>query len=339
MIKIWPVLTKLAIFAVLSVMATSLIYATLRNTVSGATNTYQASFVDVTGLHDGDDVRIAGVKVGRIEEIDLVDTHAEVSFTVKADQPIFENTRALIRYQNLIGQRYLALVPGQGRATPLVDGARIPQDRTEPSFDLSALLNGFEPLFELLEPADVNRLSETIVQVFQGSGHAMNTLLIQAAELTSKFADRDEIIGAVLDNLTSVLGQLAGKGHEFKALIGQTRQLVDGLTINAGPIVDAMERIHTVAGNVSGLIEDIRPALRADLVKFNDVAGLFLSEGPVVEATLTALPTFLNSLSRVTSYGSWLNLYVCQIDINLAPFPRGVVPRLTGGDLHTEVCR
>lgn len=339
MIKMWPVLTKLAIFAVLAVLATTLIYSTLRNTVSGATNTYRASFIDVTGLHEGDDVRIAGVKVGRIEDIDLVDNHAEVGFSVRADQPIFENTRALIRYQNLIGQRYLALVPGQGKAKPLADGARIPQERTEPSFDLSALLNGFEPLFELLEPADVNRLSETIVQVFQGSGPAMNTLLVQAAELTSTFADRDEIIGAVLDNLTSVLGHLAGKGEEFGALIGQTEKLVDGLTANAGPIVDAMESIHAVSGNVSGLIGDIRPSLRADLVKFNDVAGLFLSEGPVVEATLTELPTFLNSLSRITSYGSWMNLYVCQLDINLAPFPRGVIPRLTGGDLHTEVCR
>lgn len=337
--RLWPTITKLAIFTVLAIMATTLIYTTLRNTVSGTTNTYRASFSDVTGLHEGDDVRIAGVKVGRVEEIELVGTHAEIGFAVLSDQPIFTNTRALIRYQNLVGQRYLALVPGQGQAAPLADGAHIPQDRTEPSFDLTALLNGFEPLFELLEPADINRLSDSIIQVFQGSGPAMNTLLTQAAELTSTFADRDEIIGAVLTNLTSVLDQLAGKGPQFEALIGQTQQLVDGLSANSGPIVSAMESIHTVAGNVSGLIEDVRPALRADLVKFNDVAGLFLSEGPVVEATLTELPTFLTALARITHYGSWMNLYVCQIDINLGPFPRGVVPELTGGDLHTEVCR
>lgn len=334
----WPTLIKLSIFAVIAVLATTLIWTTLNNAVSGATNSYTADFTDVTGLHDKDDVRIAGVKVGRVEEIELVDSHARVTFTVQTAQPIFENTRALIRYQNLIGQRYLALVPGSGAAKPLADGARIPQDRTEPSFDLSALLNGFEPLFSLLEPADINKLSETIIQVLQGSGPAMNTLLIESARLTTKFAGRDEAIGQVLDNLTVVLNHLATKGDQFHELITQTQRLVNGLAANADPIVSAMERIHSVAGNVSGLIDDIRPALKTDLVKANQVAGLFLREGPLVAGTLLELPNFLGSLARVTQSGSWLNLYACEIDLGLAGFPSGVVPQLLGSK-HTEVCR
>lgn len=336
--KMWPALVKLTAFAVVSVLATLLIWSTLDNAVSGATNTYSADFTDVTGLHDKDDVRIAGVKVGRVESIDLVDTHARVTFTVQSNQPIFENTRALIRYQNLIGQRYLALAPGMGPARPLPGGARIPQDRTEPSFDLSALLNGFEPLFSVLEPADINRLTETIIQVFQGSGPAINTLLTQTAELTATLAGRDEAIGQVLDNLTVVLGHLATKGDQFHDLIARTQELVNGLSAHAGTIVGAMDRIHTVAGDVSGLLQDIRPAVRTDLVKLNQVAGLFLDNGPLVAGTLTELPTFLGSLARVTQSGSWLNLYACEIDLGLAGFPSGVLPPLLGTK-HSEVCR
>lgn len=334
----WPTAIKLAIFALVAILATTLIWTTLNNAVSGSTNSYTADFSDVTGLHDKDDVRIAGVKVGRVEEIRLVDNHASVTFTVQTTQPIFESTRALIRYQNLIGQRYLALVPGIGGTRPLEDGARIPQDRTEPSFDLSALLNGFEPLFSLLEPGDINKLSDTIIQVLQGSGPAMNTLLTQTAELTTKLAGRDEVLGQVLDNLTIVLGHLATKGDQFHDLITQTQGLVSGLARNADPIIGAMENIHKVAGNVTGLLQDIRPAVKTDLVKLNKVAGLFLSQGPLVAGTLQELPNFLGELARVTQSGSWLNLYACEIDLGLAGFPSGVVPQLLGTK-HTEVCR
>jgi phospholipid/cholesterol/gamma-HCH transport system substrate-binding protein len=273
-----------------------------------------------------------------VDVVKLRDNVAWVKFKVQADQPVLRSTAVAIRYQNLIGQRYLSLVPGTGAAKPLRDGARIPQDRTEPSFDLSALLNGFEPLFSLLEPNDINKLSDTIIQVLQGSGPAMNTLLTQTAELTTKFASRDEVIGQVLDNLTIVLGHLATKGDQFHDLIVQTQSLVNGLAKNADPIIGAMESIHKVAGNVTGLIQDIRPAVKTDLVKLNQVAGLFLSQGPLVAGTVQELPNFLGELARVTQSGSWLNLYACEIDLGLAGFPSGVVPQLLGTK-HTEVCR
>ncbi|SDZ40272.1 phospholipid/cholesterol/gamma-HCH transport system substrate-binding protein [Amycolatopsis xylanica] len=331
-------LIKLAVFAVVAIMATTLIWTTLQNTVSGETYGYSAEFTDVSGLKVGDDVRIAGVKVGRIEDMELVDTRAEVSFSVQRDQPIFENTRALIRYQNLVGQRYLALLPGAGQAKPLTDGARIPPERTEPSLDLTALLNGFEPLFAMLEPADVNRLSENIVRVLQGEGPALTSLLTQSSQLTSAIASRDDVIGQVITNLTGVLDHLSGKGDQLQQLVGQTKKLVDGLAANADPIFGAVERIDKVSGAITGLIGDIRPALKDDIGKFNQVAALFLKEGPTVEATLQGLPGFLAGLARISHYGSWWNLYACAIDINLAPLPSGILPKL-GGDKHTEVCR
>jgi phospholipid/cholesterol/gamma-HCH transport system substrate-binding protein len=331
-------LLKLTVVALVSVLAIALIYSTLRNTVRGDTTDYVAEFADVTGLREGDDVRMAGVKVGRIESMALNGTRADVSFSVQSDQTVFENTRALIRYQNLVGQRYLALMPGEGATRPLSAGATIPPQRTEPSLDLTALLNGFEPLFAMLQPDDLNRLSTTIIQALQGEGPALNSLLEQSAQLSTRFADRDQVLGNVLTGLTNVLGHLASKGPEFDELLAQAQRLVSGINGHSDQIFGSLQKIDTASQSVSGLLGDIRPALRTDLARFNQVAGLFLHEGPAVEGTVRALPGFLGGLARVSQYGSWLNLYACSLDVNLPPLPIGVLPQLTGGK-QSEVCQ
>src|SRR5690349_6113928 len=141
-----------SLFAVVSVLVTVVIWNTLARTVDGATNIYSATFSDVLGLREGDDVRMAGVRVGKVEKIELdrdpktKKSTAKVTFIVQRNQTLYGNTKALVRYQNLIGQRYVALAPGRGGdTTPLKSNGAIPIDRTEPSFDISTLLNGFQP--------------------------------------------------------------------------------------------------------------------------------------------------------------------------------------------------
>lgn len=336
--KIRGVVVKLVVFAVLSFLATALIWSTLRNDVSGGTRSHTATFLDASGLRTGDDVRISGVKVGRVDGLELVGTRAQVTFTVQSDQTVYTNTRAEIRYQNLVGQRYLALRKGPGPARPLADGGAIPVDRTAPSLDLSALFNGFQPLFEVLNPAQINRLSENIIQALQGSGPALRTLLNETAEVTANLADRDEIIGEVITKLTPVLEHLSRKGAEFKQVIRQSRALVKGLTKESETIYDALASVDRVSRAANGFFTDIRPALRADIAKFNQVAGLYLDAEPELEATLRELPDFLGAIPRITGYGSWVNLYACSLDVTIVPAAAGVLPRLTG-TTHSEVCR
>ncbi|HEY4007095.1 MAG TPA: MCE family protein [Pseudonocardia sp.] len=331
-------LVKLAIFLVVALALLTLLWSTLLNTTSAATKSYQADITDVSGLHTGDNVRIAGVRVGRVEDMNLVDTIARVRFSVRADQPIFENTRVVLRYQNLIGQRFVSLVPGQGPARPLPDGARIPLSRTEPALDLSELLNGFQPLFAVLQPADVNRLSATIIQVLQGSGSDIGPLLEETTQLTNTIADRDKIIGEVIANLTPVLDQIAGKGPELDALLAQSRRLVDGLNANSGPLFNSLDRLRTFTGDADDLIHDVRPDVRTDVRKTVQLTGLFARTRPELRQTVAAFPDFLASIARITQYGSWLNLYACSISLNLPGAPPGTFGTLPG-DMHTEVCR
>jgi len=334
-------LIKLIAFSLVALAVLWLLWSTLLNVTAGATRTYTADFSDVSGLREGDNVRIAGVRVGRVETMTLVGTHAEVEMSVLADQPVFENTRAVIRYQNLVGQRFVSLVPGAGAARPLPDGGRIPIQHTEPSFDLSALLNGFQPLFTVLQPADVNKLSDNIVAVLQGADPEIDPLLDQTTQLTNSIADRDQVIGSVITNLNTVLDQLAGKGPELDSLIDQSRRLVNGLNSNTDTIFGSVQRVREFTGNAEDLISDIRPDIRRDIRSASRAAEVYADAKSDLSDTLRAFPPFLAGVARVTQYGSWVNLYACSISVNIPPVAEinlDVLKPLVG-DTHSEVCR
>ncbi|RJQ79769.1 MCE family protein [Pseudonocardiaceae bacterium YIM PH 21723] len=330
-----PLLKLLAVIAA-AAMVFSVIYGTLRNTVSGSTVDRVAEFTDATGLRVGDDVRIAGVKVGRVDAVRLNGTRAEVAFSVRADQPVFANTRALIRYQNLIGQRYLALRPGTGASSPLPAGERIPLARTEGPLDLTALLGGFQPLFTLLQPEEVNKLATVLVQTLQGEGPALATLLQQISQLSGSIAERDQLLGAVLTGMSTTLEHLAGRSTDIEALIGQSTELLSTVNSHSDETFAAIDKIDKASGSLAGLLRENRGPIRTDLVQFNKVAGLFVHEAPVVEGTIKELPPTLAALARISSYGSWANLYACSLALQLPGTP--AVP-LGPNTTHSEVCR
>ena len=160
--KTGPSLIKLIVFIVVTVLATGMLAATIGNIRLGGTTPYRALFTDATGLMKGDDVRIAGVRVGEVDSVAVTESGgrslAEVTFTVDADRPVAVSTKAQIRYRNLVGQRYVALSEGAGSGRRLTENGTIPLRQTQPALDLTVLFNGFKPLFAALNPEDVNSL-------------------------------------------------------------------------------------------------------------------------------------------------------------------------------------
>ncbi len=119
-----------------------------------------------------------------------------MTFRVQSDVPLTTASRAEIRFLNLVGDRYLALEEGaDADAEPLESGATLPISQTKPALDLTTLFNGFQPLFQALNPQQVNDLSMNLVQVLQGEGGTVQGLLQKTASLTNTLADRDELIG------------------------------------------------------------------------------------------------------------------------------------------------
>jgi len=309
-------LVKFALFTVVTLAATYVLAATIANTGYGAATAYRAWLTDATGLVGGDDVRIAGVRVGEVHKIRVVRRSlAEVTFTVRADRPLPAGVLAAIRWRNLVGQRYLALSEGPGRVggTLPADGL-IPVEHTTPALDLTVLFGGFQPLFQALSPAAVNRLSYEIVQVLQGEGGTVEELLAHTASLTSTLAARDAVIGRLVDNLDTVVGVLAQRDRQLSTTVGELQRLVSGLAADRTAIGDSLAGIDLLARATTGLLVKARPAIRSDVDQLGRLAHNLNGSRDVVDGVLSRLPGKLAAITRTATYGSWFNFYLCSFD-------------------------
>lgn len=328
-----------SIFMVLAIAVTVLIWTTLGRSVAGDTETYSALFEDASGLQSGDDVRIAGVRVGKVEDVSLDGRTARARFILERGQTVYENTTISIKYQNLIGQRYLALDTTGESTGPVRPGTTIGTDHTEPSFDVSALLNGFQPLFSVLNPEQVNALSESIVATLQGDGVSISSLVVQSASLAADFADKDEILGLIVTNLGEVLAEIAARGDETVAVIESTQQLMTDLNAQAAPLTTAVRTLGDTAGPVADMVDDLRPSLSDTIDQLGAVTDLVNGDGAQLRTSVGLLPSVLASFSRITENGSFINMYVCNLDVSFAGllFPPGIFSQV-GGNRQSEVC-
>ena len=306
-------LVKLLVFILVTTLATGVLVMTIGNVSFGATREYKAVFVDATGVVKGDDVRVAGVKVGTVDDVEVVDrTRALVTFTVSNATAVTGATNATIRYRNLVGQRYIALRQEVGDTARLPDGATIPVSRTAPALDLTVLFNGFKPLFRALSPSDLNKLSYEVVQVFQGEGGTLEGLLQHTASVTSTLADRDQVISALIDNLNEVLDHLGDRDEQLSRLIVSFRELVGGLKDDRQAILGSLDAISDLSVETAGLVSGIRPPFVRDIKELRRFAGNLDANKAELDRAMQVLPIKLEKVGRTAIYGSWFNFYLCE---------------------------
>lgn len=336
-----------AIFGLIAALVTVMMWNTLSRSVSGATDNYSATFTDVLGLRPGDDVRMAGVRVGKVDSISAVRDPASrkyvasVHFRVQRDQHLYHDTKALVRYQNLIGQRYVALEPGtKGEPTLLPAGGAIPLSQTEPSFDISGLLNGFEPLFQTLQPAQVNDLTNTLIQALQGDGVSLSAFITQAAGLAGDWQRRDAILTDIITNLSAVMKSLAARGDQLETLITQTRSLIAGLYRQGGSLLNSTEHIGTAMNSMEQLVQQVQPKIALAQDSAHDALTMLISHGAQLDQAAIDLPRMLSDLGGATQDGAYASAYVCSLDVSLYGIllPRGILTQI-GGNSHSAVCR
>lgn len=339
-------LAVMTVFLVAAIVVTWMVHTTLQRGVPGATHTYSALFTDVSGLRVGDDVRMAGVRVGRVESIEIEGTLAAVGFEVQADQVVYRNTEVSVTYQNLIGQRYLGLsLADPVPAEPLRPGARIPVERTEPSFDLSGLLNGFQPLFGLLDPRDVDNLTSALLRALQGEDSAIPVLVAQTATLAQSFAGPDEILGTIVDNLSRVVGDLARQNGDFRTVVTQTRRIFDGLDARRDALLDQTARIATVVDRAAQVVQGASPSLNRFVDRDPGFSQHFVDHKDNFAYLGANLPVLLQSLARIVDNGAYLNAYLCDIGVSMVPGVNPLIAQIlgiatpSGHPEHSPICR
>ncbi|WP_433162469.1 MCE family protein [Kribbella sp. CA-247076] len=309
---------RLAIFVVVTTVATALLAVTIGNISFTPTTKYKAVFTDAVGLNKGDDIRIAGVKVGQVDKIALYqDTLAMVTFSVDSDQVLDESTKATLRYRNLVGNRYIALTDGVGGGERLKANGVIPKERTAPALDLSVLFNGFKPLFTALTPKDVNQFAFEVIKVLQGEGGTIESLLARTASLTTTLADADQVIGDLITNLTSTLQIVSQRQQNFSQLLVNLQQFITGLSQDINPILNSVGSINSLNTKTAGLLQQTRVPIKADLARLRAVATTLDDTQAIWVKTLQTMPEKLNTMTRTASYGSWFNFYLCNFDGNV----------------------
>ena len=331
------ILVKYSLVALVAALLGYLLVNTMLHGLSGDTEHYKAEFSDVSGLRAGDDIRVAGVRVGRVQNVKITDAGAEVGFDLVKKQPLLTTTTLVMRYQNLLGQRYLAMVQGPKLGARLKPGSTVPLDRTNPGFDLTELLNGFRPLFEALRPDDVNQLAASVVKVLQGEGGTVENLLQRTAKLTNFLADRDQIVGQVLDNLTPVLVDMAGQGDELRGSVLELKALMTGLAKDRASIGASIDGMSELIGSTAKRLTDLRTPPVQAVKRFNATMKLFLANRqPFVDA-LGSFGRALAALGRASSYQNAVNLYFCSITVGLGAAQLNL--NGTSNGPWSEVCR
>lgn len=309
---------KFGVFAAVMALLTVFLFFTFGQYRTGSTNDYSAVFTDASRLKSGDTVRVAGIRVGTVTDVSLrSDREVLVEFDADRSIGLTDGTRAQIRYLNLTGDRFVDLVDGPGSTALLPPGSQIPKSRTAPALDLDLLLSGLKPVVQGLNPKDVNALTASLVQVFQGEGGTLDSLLSKTSSFTGTVADDDQTVQALIDNLKTTLGTIAKDGDQFGGAIDRLEKLVSGLAQDRDPIGTAITSLDNGTASLTDLLTQARPPLAATVEQLNRLAPNLESGKGFLDGALQRAPGNYRKLARVGAYGSFVQYYICALQVRV----------------------
>lgn len=223
---------RLALSAVAAAVLFILLANVIRQPVVTPQRSYTADFTDVSGLHLDADVRVRGVRVGKVQSIQLERQHGEsiaaIGFTLDRRYGVGTDTRLAVKYQTLTGLRYLDVTdPTEGTAAS-ASLTRIPTSMTRPSFDITALFNGLQPVLVTLSPDQINTFTTNAVAYMTGDGSGLGSMLESIRKLTDFASDRQEVVATLMRNLSQVADAIGGNSKDLVQILTWSNRVLDG---------------------------------------------------------------------------------------------------------------
>jgi phospholipid/cholesterol/gamma-HCH transport system substrate-binding protein len=311
-----PTLVKFGVFAVVMSLLTLFLFFTFGQYRTGAVTGYSAIFSDASRLKAGDSVRVAGVRVGSVNGVALQsDKKVLVKFDADRSVALTDGTKAAVRYLNLVGDRYLELVDGPGSTRRLPAGGQINVSHTAPALDLDLLLGGLKPLIHGLNPRDVNALSSALLEVFQGEGGTLQSLLNKSTSFTNTLADNDQTIQHLIENLNTVAATLNKDGGQFSGAIDRLQRLVTGLANDRDTFGPAIDSLSSGTVTLADLLGKARRPLSATVDQLTRLAPNLDNDKDRLDAALQKAPRNYRKLVRLGVFGATIPYFLCQITI------------------------
>ena len=284
-----------------------------------STNTYHANFTDASRLKAGEDVRIAGVQVGSVKSVKLKnDNTVDVKFTLNDRYQLYSSSRAVIRYQNLVGDRYMEITSGPGELRKLPAGGTVVLANTQPALDLDALLGGLRPVVKGLDGKKVNEITAAMIEALQGQGGALSDLLSNTGSFSQTLADRDQLIGDTITNLNTVLATVDSKGSQFNTSIDQLQQLITGLAEGRDPIAGAIGPLASAENDLTEMLQKSRRPVQGVIENARPFAQRMYERRAEVNPVIENLAENYLRLNALGAYGAFFNIYYCSVKIKMS---------------------
>ncbi|GIJ69741.1 MCE family protein [Virgisporangium ochraceum] len=287
--------------------------------------TYRAAFRDASGLAPGNEVRVAGVRVGKVTDVDLARAPApyvRVTFRVEDDDLRFgTDTAASIRIRTVLGQKYLAVEPkGSGR---LRANAQIPLERTASPFDVVEAVTGLAGTLDAIDTAQLATAFGVVADAFTDTPASVRTSLDGLSRLSKTVADRDAELRELLDRARSVTAVLAGRDEEFRKLVSDGGLLLAEVSRRRDAIHELLVGTKTLSDQLTGLVADNRAQLQPALTELRATVAILQRNRANLERTIQKMGPFVSAFANVTGNGRWFDSYVAGLVQPLVPTTGG----------------
>src|SRR5690606_15901917 len=300
---------------VLGAVGTALLAGVLVATVNyenlpliGGGTTYQAEFAEAAGLAPTNEVRVAGIKVGEVTDVELAEDRVLVSFRV-SDAWIGNRTSAEIKIKTLLGQKYLALHP-MGDAVLDPDDP-IPLGRTTTPYDVTTAFEQLATTAGSIDTEQLARSFRTLGQTFDGAEEHVRSALNGLTSLSRTIASRDEELADLLANAHTIADTLADSSDEFDRLIEDGNLLLTELDHRREAIHDLLVGAQDLAEQISGLVADNTEQLAPTLAELDAVTDILQQHRDELDRTLELAGPYFRVVNNAVGSGRWLDVYVC----------------------------
>jgi len=293
-----------------------------------------ASFDDVTGLLVNDNVKVAGVPVGKVTGIKVVRGEAVVDFEVDKGVRLPSDTATAVRWRNLLGQRYLYLYPGDSPSLLEADDA-IPLRQSLPIVDIGELFNRLGPIVQAIDPEQANEFMEAVTGALEGGNDAaLGQTIADFGTVVRSLATRDESIGRLVENLAELTDAVASRDRQLRTILDNTTALAETFNEHTDVVEATVDDLGRYSELLGRLIADNRPGIDRIIVRLNDVVNVVGGRLETFDSTVAGLDDLGLSLYNAARYGEWLNQWIACTVID-PDGPDGPIPPFESTD-HCE---
>lgn len=323
---------KFGLFVAVCLMLTVYLASTIGNTTFGGlfgrgpdTYTLAATFDDVTGLLVDDNVKVAGVPVGKVTAVEVSEGKAKVRMEIDADRPLPSDSAAAVRWRNLIGQRYVYLFPGDA-PTSFEDGDVVTE--TTDVIDLGELFNRLGPVVATIDEGQVNEFLQTVTSALEGNEADVSQALDDLAVVAKGLGARDEAIGSLIENLEVVSRTIADRDAQIETMLDNLGALAGTFSDNTALLDSAIVEMGAFNRDLSGLLETNRGELDRIVGNLDDTLNTVERQLGPVQVALDRLDENGRAAFLSSRNGEFLNQTILCVTVLPPPCPTPIVPGL-----------